>query len=279
MIPQDDLIESFAQGYRSGEASNMFIDGDAIYSYGYRFILAIRRCDFLINGDTYSPTTTQHTMKCICGLRPNVQIPFSALEQVFRDNTLYLRDDFINNAHRIVVVDTQGDKYREVRYLNPKTGERETRQEHLLGATLFEFDGKYFLSSTDSGAIWGRGYFLVELPGKPCTVDNAFESLLPNYVRKYPDAPYIRQGEFFFVPDLKKKVAEGEYSKQVDLSEAFGNGGNPHYARDFYRQKRTIWVRGTVRHPEHRMCKLGEVWHKVYINRAVKSYNSAGGVD
>lgn len=41
----------------------------------------------------------------------------------------------------------------------------------------------------------------------------------------------------------------------------------------------TIYVRGTVRHIEHKMLKLDKVWHQVYENMAINSWQANGGFD
>ncbi len=84
MRSQADLINRFRDGARTGAASNMFIEGDILYSYGQHFPLAVRRkwgasIAYLINGDRYSISTASHQRQCITKLTPNVQVPFSAL--------------------------------------------------------------------------------------------------------------------------------------------------------------------------------------------------------
>ena len=45
------------------------------------------------------------------------------------------------------------------------------------------------------------------------------------------------------------------------------------------------YVRGTVRHPEHKMVSLGNVWHRAYeatgagVGGAVVSWSASGGFD
>ena len=57
----NDLAKSFTAGATEGDASNMFIRGDTIYSYGYHFPLARRISGgFIVNSDTYSATTNTH---------------------------------------------------------------------------------------------------------------------------------------------------------------------------------------------------------------------------
>lgn len=56
------LAQEFAKGARKGRGSNMFIDGDTIYSYGYHFPLARRLINgkFWINEEKRSQSTFRH---------------------------------------------------------------------------------------------------------------------------------------------------------------------------------------------------------------------------
>ena len=63
---------------------------------------------------------------------------------------------------------------------------------------------------------------------------------------------------------------------QFDLS----NGvGNPHVARDAIKISGGIFIRGTLRHNQHRMIKMRNVWHRVIKNTAIGSWSSSGNVD
>ena len=51
----------FFEGATSGKGSNMFIEGDTIFSYGYYFKIAVRVGDFyLFNSNSYSHSTGKH---------------------------------------------------------------------------------------------------------------------------------------------------------------------------------------------------------------------------
>ena len=64
------LADSLANGATDGTASNMFIDGDTIYSYGYHFPIAKRIGpeEYVINPNSYSNTTSTHLHKLHCAL-------------------------------------------------------------------------------------------------------------------------------------------------------------------------------------------------------------------
>lgn len=71
-------------------------------------------------------------------------------------------------------------------------------------------------------------------------------------------------------------VVQGDLVKHFDLN----NGdGNYHLARDTIQTADGLYIRGTLRHPEHRMIKMGNIWHRVYKNTAVNSWSADGNVD
>jgi len=131
----------------------------------------------------------------------------------------------------------------------------------------------------------------------------------------------FRQGEFMFVPRLDFKPASplGIVRDEILTRERMranfwgsSNRGNPHIAREAYRQTGTmvfvthqypggltkkerfelfqqdpaarrlywwtqqrdpdVYVRGTIRHPEHATIDLGRIWHSVYVNTEGQSH-------
>lgn len=56
------IAKAFAKGATKGKGSNLFIDGDTVYSYGYHFKVAVRNEDgsFWFNPEKYSQSTTRH---------------------------------------------------------------------------------------------------------------------------------------------------------------------------------------------------------------------------
>lgn len=262
-----------------------------LYSYGSHFILAIRLDNgtFLLNGDRYSNSTSKHQSHTRTHCNPNIILPFSALREAGIDG---------RDMEKLIVVDQTPDQTREVDYKDHKTGEMKTRTEHLLGACVFKHGRKYLLSGIDTDAkTWGGGYFLVELPRPVTSVLEAFESLKPKDLD--PEDNYTRQGEFFFIPqaittrELKKlQPRKGSFnktnypkgvlmkSKNIAMIVGGNDSGNPHIARDvFIVNKKEVYCRGSIRHPQHKMINLGNVWHKVLINQAKASFSSGGNVD
>lgn len=323
MLSNEDAVIAFAR-QEKGNSKNIFHeDNQKLYSYGHHFVLAVRLNDgdYLINGDKYSVSTSAHTSLCIRYLKPNVIIPFSALDRVTRD------------YHLIKVVDRSPDKYIPRTRKDPITGELVEYEEHRLGSAVVRFEDKYYLSSIDSGAKGRGGYFLVELPGAAITVDEAFDMLFPENLDR--DTSYIRQGEFFFVPTEMKTndlsvpetpytwgwydyINQHAYDSQFEtkeqamdilrrrtntwgriwdlsgmmvhkfevkdprnLSRYFPTAGtgHAHIATEIRQKDGDFYVRGTIRHPEHCMAVLGKIWHRVYVNRAVRSFSAGGNVD
>lgn len=325
MMSNEDAVKAF-RDCRNGNSKNIFHEtSKLLYSYGHHFVLAVWMGQYyLINGDTYSSSTSAHTSLCIKYLRPHIIIPFSALRRIGWDN------------ENIVVVDTMPDVYIARQRWDAKAKEMVEYQEHRLGSSVFEFNGKCYLSSIDAGAKSGRsGYFLVELPGAVSNVEEAFDALLPVDLQETDN--YVRQGEFFFVPcpevvtrtlqpmddmfewglydyvgqkSIREKFATKENAEQrlsdledrwapfdgystlfavhrfpigdaCNLARYFSSPGtgNPHNAREIRHLGDIIFARGRVRHPQHKDLNLGNTWHRVYINNAVRSFNSSGNVD
>lgn len=322
MLSNENAVCAFRNG-KSGNSKNIFHEtNNRLYSYGYHFILAVRLEDgtFLINGDTYSSSTSRHTSLCIQYLYPNVIIPFSALNRITTEYSV------------INLVDRSSDIYIPRTRRDPKTGEMIEYNEHRLGSAVIEINGKYYLSSIDAGAKDRAGYFLVELPENVTSVDEAFDILFPENLAR--DASYVRQGEFFFEPinvqtkelspieqlyewglydysrrtTFHRKFSTKEHAENglathiktwgfnentegmtvhrfpvkdtKNLARHFNAGtGNPHIVSEIRQRGGTIFVRGTVRHPQHKIVNLGDTWHRVYVNRAVRSFSASGNVD
>ncbi len=278
-IKNEDLARKFAHGATSGTGSNMFIEGNKIYSYGKHFIIGIRRNDYLfvLNGETYSPSTSkqQSYVREIC--KSQITIPFDALRQAIGEW------DLEAHVNEMKIIDQKDVQYREVPYIDPKTDEYKIRMEHMLGAVLFSFRDKYFLSGTDDRAKGFRlGYFMVELPKKVKSIEDAIISLRPRQINE--NTPHERQGEFFFVPTkLKDKDLQDTESGRDEINTYFEQtktSRNNHTANKLKQDKKgNIYVRGRITHPEHKSVLLGEVWHRVYINRAKRSIGSFGRID
>ena len=328
----EEVAKRFAQGETHVKGSNMFCEQNVLYSYGHHFMLAIRRPgkEFILNGETYSKSTSRHQSytRQACG---GYTIPFGVLRTALMGGNS--DDSFIERVQKMDIIDSTDDEYRDVPYIDPKTEEYKIRQEHMLGAVLFSYQKKYFLSATDSRAKDFRmGYFMVELPKKVASVDEAIKSLRPIGIKD--DTPYERQGEFFFVPVEKppklydpdpvyewiaynyklqrtsghpvgtKEEATNSLNWMIDnywtqsyddawlvhkrpvpdqnnIARYFQTGSqNAHIASELkFDAKKHLYARGNIVHPEHKRVKLGKIWHRVYVNRAIRSLSSSGRID
>ena len=273
-----EIVNKFRNEATSGKSGNIFIEGNNLYSYGKHFILAVRMQDvYLLNGDSYSKSTSKHQSIVRSVLKPNFIIPFSALRQV---TTEY---------EKLVILDKTEDTIKEVKYIDSKTGEEKTRENHLLGAILFKvfkYDSVsrkerdfYYLGSCDETAKTIRqGYFIIELPNKAKSVTQAYESLKPKGLGA--EYEYQRQGEFFLIPS-EVKTKDLRPNTEKNLAVLFGNdsdSGNPHIAKETRQKGKDIYIRGTLKHREHKTINF-KSWHIVKINQAVHSYSASGRVD
>lgn len=282
------------EGYAQGEHnSNVFFIGDTIYSYGTHFPMAIRLSGgmYLVNADTYSPTTSKHQ----CYVRRNIPktrqilIPFSSL----RNAGIPYKE--------VEVLDAEGD--REVftgMYVDRETGETKERYQHLMGATLFTYNNRYFLSGIDETAkdLW-KGFFLTELVSPVLYVCEAYDALKPLAVQfaENKQMDVKRQGEFFFIKveeetvlqKLKAAEKSGEVMSKVHLAHEKGDKNRSagfefsqsrHVVTKYVIIDGTAYAKGTCRHKagDHKMLKL-DGWHGVFENVQVQSWSSDGRVD
>jgi len=271
------------------KAGNISFDDYELIDYGW-WPLAVRAKNcFVINADIYSPTTSAHTRLAISISPKNTpQIPFSALRAAEIEPT------------EIYLIDKSSDIWEE-KIINGKVV-----VVHHLGSSLFEYDGRYFLSTLDTTSR-RMPYALMELPEKAETIDEAFfivSGLTKEEYDRYLTGEIKRQGEFFFIPigdtkTLKQKfpwIKKLDIQKHVDLARVFDpkHAGNAHVATEaIITELGGVFVRKTVRHKriirtfhgieyttgEHNMVRLGNVWHLVKKNRAINSWTAGGRVD
>ena len=305
MLSQLTLIDRFSNGAKRGSASHLFIEDDVIYSYGYHFPLAIRRdwgrdIQFLINGDRYSSSTSSHQSQCISHLTPNVQVPFSALRAAtLADHDLpkrnlqivaYRPDEYHQTCMECGREITYGDVVTgkpEYYHVNDRTplcreAEGETASHHVLGAVVLEHEGTFFLSSIDDQEGWRtRAYFLCQLPKPVASVEEAFDSLIPEQVQsaKAGGIEIRRQGDIFL-------IATARSTRQIEA--ATGRNVRIFNTAHIATQERldgAVYVRGTLRHQpngrrsQHAMLRLGNSWWIAVKNTALASWNATGFVD
>ncbi len=268
------------------KSGNVFIDRGILYSYGHHFPLMLKLGDyFLINGDTYSVTTSKHTMYCNREAGDDgVAIPFSALRAAG------IPVDYLHRNFGLEILDKKEPTW-ETKTGTDKDGNPVEYQVHTLGASVIRYntggEWRYFLSGVDATGTGRGAYFLTELMSEASTVDEAFEQLKPLYVKNAETMGWtvLRQGEYFFIPTklpagfdasiLKKKI-----QKQYALVDK-DNRRSRHIATEGFVAYGITYVRGTIRHErkEHKMLKLGKDWYSVHENTQKASFSAGGGFD
>lgn len=216
-------------------------------------------------------------------------------------------------------IDVRRDRFGEFFDLNIAQGKDydfqvlgiDPADKHLL--LLAKHARERFLCGHDE-----RHWFVAGIPGTVTSVTAAKEALKPSVVRqaqakagvkkknkhKRKNKGYIRQGEWFFMPQPDLKVDPKKILRNEPMVR--GNMGKPHMAEELYRiggetvyvsithrngitekeykallksdplaKKRqwqtmrrnpTAYVRGKIRHPDHKTVVL-KTWHLVVPNR------------
>ncbi len=300
------LIRGYLAGYYAGGKTpngNLFFEKEVLYSYGYHFPLAVDLGSlYVVNGDKYSVTTSSHR-STLLSLVPNsrrVEIPFSALASMMigKGKKIYSQSDVVKEVMKFNVIDWENDRYLYTGRLN-KQGE--PIMDHVLGGSLFEYEGSYFVTGMDLSGVDPRGlFFLTEIApsqieryGEPTSMVEAMELLKPDEVKKAEEAGHevYRQGEWFFVKDERLEPKEGivkdyELKHRTDKESA-------HFASEgfsFVEMGELVQVvRGIVKHKrkEHRMLKLFETgtkpkdrnWYIAYESVQGTSWKASGNVD
>ena len=268
--------------YNCNSTGSLRFEDTKLYSYSF-YVLCVRAKNcFVVNADVISISTAMHQSLAIGAAPENTpQIPYSALDAADID------------PEEIELIQKTEDTWQERTVRDPKTGELKIVQVHFLGSALFKANsGGYYLSALDWVGRRYPEYFLVELPKKATSVQEAYRILAPlnsEEWERYQIGEIKRQGEFFFIPAYEswkaiKKALNLEGKKQilkhVKLNELFNNpNGNPHIATRCIVTEQGTFVSGTVRHPQHKMLRLGDAWYEVRINTAKRSFTAAGRVD
>lgn len=128
------------------KASNIFANGDTIYSYGYHFAMAqlIRGDDrfFLVNGDRFSNSTSRHQSHVRSAIAhsslPSIIIPFTAL-----DAAGIVRDT-------VRIVDTLPDRMLPVTRTVKKLDDYSWFQEECLG----RWKRRYMWSAVEGESVY-----------------------------------------------------------------------------------------------------------------------------
>lgn len=299
-----DVCKQYVRGFKregNNSGGTVYYIGDNIYSYGSHFKMAERMRDgsYIVNGDTYSITTSKHQSRLRDALRGEryVIVPFSALETML--HTISRSHSGIATDRNLVILDTQPEREIEVIRTYYEDGEKKTKvvKQHLLGSSLFQFLGRKFISGLDETGInpW-RSYFLTLMhPDREEgveTVKDALQALKPDAVlfAENQGLEVLRQGEWFFIrteltnKDIREalKPSDGLILESMDLpapSNVFG-GTSSHFVTNYAEIGDKIYAKGTCRHAqkEHKMLKLPG-WYEAHSSVQEQSWSAGGRVD
>src|SRR3712207_929102 len=166
---------------------SLFHRNGILFSYGSHFPIALRVGGaILVNGDTYSVSTSKHQSYLIQEINENgrVEIPFSALDKALTGHSGYsgyhlnMEDLKLN----LQVLDSKGDTWIDTGRVNEKTGEKIFQ--HVLGACILSYtkddEVRYFFSGIDETGKGTHRYFLTELVSPVSTVAEGLESMKPH---------------------------------------------------------------------------------------------------
>jgi len=327
----DQIALGFSLGATTNPTGNhygerMSIHGNQLASY--RTVIAIRaeREDgyfFLLDGARYSNTTDTHQSAArhycrdrgaiiVFGLLSGPRIDPSDLAregiwiEVREDEWLQEPCLCKNPRKDPNIEDVKGECQNYHRHW--ESGKTEHyRERHVLGGSLFEFRGDYYLSAMDRSI-----YFIAKLPRPAGSVEEAFRALNP-LTEDELKSDYKRQGEWFFVPtEIEALLPEGQeqfqgsevaYYKRYErahrireknewtgrhtgrlvrpLLPANQPGGEGHHSvgRLVELTDGSLLVQGQVRHThrEHVQLSLDKgIWYKALQNLAVRAWSSSG---
>jgi hypothetical protein len=300
----EQLIRGYLAGYyEDGKTpnGNLFFEKEILYSYGYHFPLAVDLGRlYVLNGDKYSVTTSGHQSK-LFRLVPNsmrVEIPFSALASMMtaKGKRIYAQSDVAKEVMKFNVIDWENDRYLDTGRLN-KQGE--PIMDHVLGGSLFEYEGSYFVTGMDLSGVDPRGmFFLTEIAteqiekfGEPTSMVEAMELLKPDEIKKAEEVgcEVYRQGEHFFIEVTDKHFKVGDVQKPYMIKNMAEDREDRHYASEGFMMDGMQFVRGIVKHTgrQHRMLKLykegtkakDRKWFAQHESVQANSWSASGNVD
>ncbi len=277
-----------------GHGRRICFDKDTLYSYSQDICHKVKN-GFIVNGDVSTPTTNGDINYSfhVAPLGTPI-IPFSVLQEAQ-----------IKDFNKLELIQGSADWYETV-----KDAEGKDKYIHHLGESVFQYENRYFLSVLEARR-YQQHYYLLELNQPTTTIAQAKQSasgLDDVNWKRYQNNEIKRQGEYFFIPTnindyigktlfkVKDYIEKNSFKiinhasgrfpnhestkPMLELGDIFKQpNGNPHYPRDVIRLNGDVFIRGTVRHPEHGMLRLGEEWHLTRLNYIKRAYQPNGRVD
>jgi hypothetical protein len=255
---------------------------------------------WLLNGDTYSVSTTRHQAiireACQRTVLPTLIVPFSCLREarIQRDSIMPVDvqpERFELTTHHAAARERVPEPHRWGARPQPDGRWMWNTNRHWLGAAVFRADytisdrsrgdggtgtrTAYFLSAFDEQETRPH-YFLCELPpgARPESVTDALDSLKPPEVIAAEAAglPVTRQGDVFAIPTtvatrrLPRKRERGAHVLHLShqATEVCVTDDGATYGRGVLRHAPSeSW-----RRPEHRRQPMGDrkTWHLIVKN-------------
>jgi len=286
---QQTIAELFRDGKTNKNGSNFFSEHDAIYSYGHHFPLVFKReCGanqkshnewYLINGDKYSITTTQHQSIIHSVFIEQPTTSFSALSRAGI------------NPQECNLIDSESDLWYNESYngkwpndkpipqgtsisIKNAGTESEYRMFHRAGCCLLEQDGKYWICGMDENS-----YFVSLLPDKAESIESAFLMLKPLQVQQAEKTkPVLRQGEWFCIPLEHKPTLKKNFNPYFILPEQDGKSSS-HIATRGINIDDSLFIFGTLRHSngDHKMLRMDKnIIYQAFRNTAIMSFSESG---
>jgi hypothetical protein len=110
-------------------------------------------------------------------------------------------------------------------------------ERHFIGAMLLEVSKKYYLFDVDRRELtfWRFNAFLSEIPKPVKTIAQAYDSLIPDKVRKAQKEgkKVLRQGEWFFIPSkLPGSIPASKRDHKIGANEPEGDSFDLRYYPD-----------------------------------------------
>jgi len=263
MTTHNQIVEAFILNRGPKKGSKIFREpwgnGDTIYSYGHHFPMAVRYDEdkiFLLNGDRYSSTTTQHQnhVRSAIANRSNysdyktLTVPFSIFGRAYRAYSMeivHFNLIDVGKDREIIKCLTcekdfdswnELDQHKRSFWKDEENykGLHKTLYFHQLAPSIFTAKivnvPHYFISAFDETANRRNhdGYFLSELPHKPRNIAQAYEMLKPQAVKdaEKKGLKIIRQGDIFAIPtdlDTRTLKRKGAYSKSEMVTHGYWN--------------------------------------------------------
>lgn len=106
MVSHEQVAQAFAEGETKLKGSRMFIDGNAVYSYGYHFPIALRLNGgiYLFNKDGYSQSTSRHKNKVIRFIsnyvNKIVEVNTQTIKELINKNIKTFEEQIINELEK-----------------------------------------------------------------------------------------------------------------------------------------------------------------------------------